>query len=140
MMGKVAISPINGITSGILCNILVCIAVLMATAAKDIAGKVWAIFFPILAFVVGGFEHCVANMFYIPAGLLAAQNPDYVQKAVEAYGMSAEVIQSVSIGDVLQNMIPVTIGNIIGGCLVALICYMIYVRKWTKCADKVREF
>ena len=66
--------------------VVVCIAIFMATAATDIAGKVWAIFFPIMAFVVGGFEHCVANMFYIPAGLLAAQNPEYVQKAVEDTG------------------------------------------------------
>ena len=63
-VSKIAISPVQGITSGILCNILVCLAVLMATSARDIAGKVWAIFFPICAFVVGGFEHCVANMFY----------------------------------------------------------------------------
>ena len=74
-VGKVGISPLKGITSGILCNILVCIAILMAVAATDIVGKVWAIFFPIMAFVVGGFEHCVANMFYIPVGMMAAQNP-----------------------------------------------------------------
>lgn len=128
-MGKVAITPIKGITSGILCNMLVCVAIFMATSATDIAGKVWAIFFPILAFVVGGFEHCVANMFYIPAGLLAAQNSEYVQWAVEAYGMSAEEIQAVNIGNVLQNMIPVTIGNVIGGVSVGLVCYVIYVRK-----------
>lgn len=128
MMGKVAITPVRGITSGILCNILVCIAIFMATAARDIAGKVWAIFFPILAFVVAGFEHCVANMFYIPAGILAAQNPEYVEKAVEAYGMSAEAIQAVHMGDVLQNMIPVTFGNMIGGICVGAVCYMVYVK------------
>lgn len=49
--------------------------------AEDIVGKIWAIFFPIMAFVVGGFEHCVANMFYIPVGMMAAQNPAYVAKA-----------------------------------------------------------
>ena len=57
-VGKVGISPLKGITSGILCNILVCIAILMAAAATDIVGKIWAIFFPIMAFVVGGFEPC----------------------------------------------------------------------------------
>ena len=60
--GKATITPFKAVCSGILCNILVCMAVLMATAAKDIAGKVWAIFFPIAAFVIGGWEHCVANM------------------------------------------------------------------------------
>lgn len=68
-------------------------------------------------------------MFYIPAGLLAAQNSEYVQRAVEAYGMSAEAIQAVNIGNVLQNMVLVTIGNVIGGFSVGLVCYVIYVRK-----------
>ena len=75
--------------SGILCNFFVCIAVLMAASAKDIGGKVWAIFFPIMAFVVSGYEHCVANMYYIPAGIFAAANPAYVQAAEAAYGYTA---------------------------------------------------
>ena len=70
-MGKLDMSFGSAFVSGILCNIFVCVAVLMAAAAKDVAGKVWAIFFPILAFVVSGYEHCVANMYYIPAGILA---------------------------------------------------------------------
>ena len=79
---KVAIGKLNlsfgaAFVSGILCNIFVCIAVLMAAAAKDISGKVWAIFFPIMAFVVSGYEHCVANMYYIPAGIFAAANEAY---------------------------------------------------------------
>ncbi len=125
-IGKVSISPVTGIASGILCNILVCIAVLMASAASDIAGKVWAIFFPILAFVVGGFEHCVANMFYIPAGILAATNPEYVAKAQEAYGITAEQINSLTVANSLHNFIPVTIGNILGGMVfVGIPCYLI---------------
>ena len=116
-IGKAGISPIKGIASGILCNILVCAAVLMAAAAKDIGGKAWAIFFPIAAFVIGGFEHCVANMFYIPAGMLAAMNPEYVIKAQEAYGLSAEQIAALNGWGFLQNLIPVTLGNMIGGIL-----------------------
>ena len=60
----------------------------MASTAKDIAGKSLAIFFPIMAFVVSGFEHCVANMYYIPAGIFASMNPDYVAKAKELYGIT----------------------------------------------------
>lgn len=132
-VGKVAITPLKGVTSGILCNILVCIAVLMAAAASDIAGKVWAIFFPILAFVVGGFEHCVANMFYIPAGILAATNPDYVAKAQEAYGITAEQINSLTVLGSLHNFIPVTIGNILGGMVfVGVPCYFIQKAKAKK--------
>ena len=129
--GKVSLAPFRAVCSGILCNILVCIAVLMATAAKDIAGKVWAIFFPILAFVIGGWEHCVANMFYIPAGIFASCNADYVAKAEELYGISAESIAaSVNIGGFIHNQIPVTIGNILGGMVfVALPLYAIHKSK-----------
>lgn len=128
-VGKVAISPVQAVTSGILCNILVCVAILMAAAAKDVAGKVWAIFFPIFAFVIGGFEHCVANMFYIPMGMLAAKNSAYVDKAIEAYGMTAEEIGSLTVVNSLGNFIPVTIGNIIGGAVcVGCICYVIHVK------------
>ena len=56
-VGKLGVAPVQAITSGILCNLLVCLAVLMATCAKDIVGKVWAIFFPICAFVIGGFAN-----------------------------------------------------------------------------------
>lgn len=129
-VGKVSITPIKGITSGILCNILVCIAVLMAAAASDIAGKVWAIFFPIMAFVVGGFEHCVANMFYIPIGIMAASNPTYAAKAEEAYGITAEQLSQLTVLGSLQNFIPVTIGNIIGGMIfVGVPCYLIQAAK-----------
>lgn len=130
-VAKANIAPIKAITSGILCNILVCIAILMAGAAKDIAGKIWAIFFPIWAFVVGGFEHCVANMFYIPAGMLAATNPDYVAKAEEAYGITAAQCEGLTVLQSLQNFIPVTIGNIIGGAVcVGMMCFLIHKKNW----------
>ena len=129
--GKCTITPFKAICSGILCNILVCIAVLMATAARDIAGKVWAIFFPICAFVVGGWEHCVANMFYIPAGIIAATNDTYVAKAEELYGITAAQISAgVNVGGFISNLIPVTIGNILGGMVfVALPLYVIHKKK-----------
>lgn len=130
-IGKLAITPLQGITSGILCNILVCLAVLMATSAKDIIGKVWAIFFPICAFVVGGFEHCVANMFYIPIGIMAAANPVYVAKVQKIYSISSEQLDNLSALGSLQNFIPVTIGNIIGGMFfVGLPLYLIHKKKW----------
>ena len=129
--GKVNLSPVTAICSGILCNILVCVAVLMAGAAKDIVGKVWAIFFPIWAFVVGGWEHCVANMFYIPAGIIASGNENYVAKAEELYGITAEQITaSLNIGGFAGNLLPVTIGNILGGMVfVAVPLYIIHKSK-----------
>ena len=129
-IGKSALSPVQCITSGILCNILVCFAVLMAVAAKDIVGKIWAIFFPIWAFVICGFEHCVANMFYIPAGIMAKANPAYVEKAIEAYGLTMEQIDGLTVMNSLANFIPVTIGNIIGGMVfVGLPMYLIHRKK-----------
>ena len=115
-VGKTGLSFMRALFSGILCNILVCAAVLMAAAAKDIGGKVLAIFFPILAFVVSGFEHCVANMYYIPAGIFASMNPDYVAKAKELYGITGSQIAALNWGNFFTvNLLPVTIGNIIGG-------------------------
>ncbi|MCD8119978.1 MAG: formate/nitrite transporter family protein [Lachnospiraceae bacterium] len=129
-VAKVSISPGKALISGILCNILVCVAILMATSAADAIGKIWASFFPIFAFVICGFEHCVANMFYIPAGMMAAANADYVALAQETYGLTAEQIGSLTLSGFLQNLIPVTIGNLIGGILlVSLPCYLVQ-KKW----------
>lgn len=129
-LGKATITPIKGIASGILCNILVCAAILMGAAAKEISGKIWAIFFPIMAFVVGGFEHCVANMFYIPMGMLAATNDTYVAKAAEAYGITADQLANLSVAGFFANQIPVTMGNILGGMVfVGLPCYLAHCKK-----------
>lgn len=115
--GKAGISAVQGISSGMLCNFLVCVAILMAAAARDITGKIWAVFFPIAAFVIGGFEHCVANMFYIPAGILAAMNPDYAAKAQEVCGVTAEQISFLNGWSGVSSLLFVTVGNVIGGML-----------------------
>lgn len=115
-LAKVSLTPVQGITSGILCNILVCAAVLMAMSSKDVTGKLLASFFVIMPFVTGGFEHCVANMYYISAGLIAKCNPAYVEAANSVYGLAD--LSKLNIGTFLvNNLIPVTIGNIIGGSL-----------------------
>lgn len=127
-VGKIALSPVKCIASGILCNILVCMAILMGAASKEVIGKVFAIWFPIYAFVIGGFEHVVANMYYIPAGLIAAMNPAYVAKAQELYGFTDEQIASLNLSGVLHNFIPATIGNILGGMVfVACLVYFVNV-------------
>lgn len=132
-LGKVTLSPAKAVLSGNLCNILVCIAILMATACKDAIGKIFAIWFPIFAFVIGGFEHIVANMYYIPAGLVASTNPDYVTKAEELYGITSEQLKSLNIAGLFSNFIPVTVGNIIGGMLfIGCLLYFINVTKTEK--------
>lgn len=116
--GKVMLSPLKGITSGICCNILVSAAVLMAMAAKDVTGKLWCSFFVIMLFVTSGYEHCVANMYYITAGLFAKCTPQYVAVAMEQYGLTATQLEQLNVGRfLLCNLVPVTIGNIIGGSL-----------------------
>ena len=118
-VGKVNLSLSQAICSGIMCNIIVCAAILMAGATKDIAGKCVGVFFTILAFVVSGFEHCVANMYYLTAGMLASCNNSYVEKAKEVYGLTQGQIDALNIQNVFtKNLIPVTLGNIIGGAVV----------------------
>lgn len=118
-LGKATISTSRAVVSGVLCNILVCAAVLMALCAKDIAGKILAAFFTIMLFVVAGFEHCVANMYYIAAGMVAAVNPNYSQVAMQQYGYTVEQFSVLNWQHfLLGNLVPVTIGNIIGGMFI----------------------
>ena len=132
-MGKVNTTFFNGFFSGIMCNIFVCGAVLTAYAAKDVSGKIWAAFFPIFAFVISGYEHCVANMYYIPAGIFAKQNPEYVSLAMEKYGYTTEQLASLNwFNFFVQNEIPVTLGNIVGGMFLGVLLYIIHKRDWSK--------
>ena len=126
-LAKVNISFVQGIVSGILCNIMVCAAVIMAVCAKDVTGKLLVSFFVIMLFVVGGFEHCVANMYYITAGLLAKCDPRYAELAMSTYGFSSEYMETLSITRFfVTNLLPVTIGNIIGGavCVAGPVYYL----------------
>ncbi len=127
--GKTALSFQNAFFLGILCNWLVCLAVWMSFAARDIAGKVLVIFFPIWIFVTSGFEHSVANMYYIPAGILAAADPALAERAASV-GLSPEALANLNWGAMLQaNLLPVTLGNVVGGgVLVALACWFVYRR------------
>ena len=104
--------------SGVLCNMLVALAVWMSYAAKDIAGKVLACLFPIMLFIIAGFEHVVANCYYLPAAYLAAREPAW--QAVT--GLIGQDILASGFGGMIQNLIPVALGNIAGG-FVLIICY-----------------
>jgi formate/nitrite transporter len=128
-LGKTGLSFGSAFASGILCNVLVCTAVLGAFAARDIAGKILAIFFPIMVFIVGGYEHCIANMYYIMAGIIAAINPAYAAKAAELYGYNSDKIASLDWLSMLGNLAPVTLGNIVGGIALGLICFAAYKSK-----------
>ena len=100
---------------GILCNWLVCLAVWMSAAAGDIAGKLLAIFFPIWLFITSGFEHSVANMYYIPAGILAKNNPIFAEQAVKLGAGAGDLALLNWNSFFVCNLLPVTLGNIVGG-------------------------
>ncbi len=126
---KVSLSFTEALTLGILCNWLVCLAVWMSFGAKDGVSKAACVFFPVWVFIASGFEHSIANMYYIPAGILAKSNPSYVSRALEL-GATQTGIDSLNVVRMFtRNLIPVTIGNIIGGCMfVGLAYWFVYLR------------
>lgn len=112
---KVSLSFGEAFIRGILCNFLVCIAVWMANAAKTIPGKIMGLFFPIATFVIAGFEHCVANMYYIPAGIFQSGTFNMVYENLTWSGF------------LLRNLLPVTLGNMFGGVvLVGITAWYLY--------------
>jgi formate transporter len=101
---------------GVLCNILVCMAVWMAVAGRTVVDKVVVIIFPITAFVAAGFEHSIANMYLIPMGML-----------IEAFSGLESTPNGLGIVGLLKNLLPVILGNILGGSgFVALVYHVIY--------------
>ncbi|NMB25324.1 MAG: formate/nitrite transporter family protein [Firmicutes bacterium] len=107
----------------IMCNIFVCAGVWMIYSATDVPGKLLASFFSIVAFVISGSEHIVANMYYIPAGIFAKGNGLYVELA----GINpADLANLTWRGFLINNAIPVTLGNIIGGVIIGAMYYTIY--------------
>jgi len=124
---KTGLTFLQALFLGILCNILVCAAVWMSYGAKDIAGKLFSCFFPIWLFITSGFEHSVANMFYVPAGILAAANPNWLAAAK----ISDVDLTNLSWANfIIKNLLPVTIGNTIGGgLLVGCLYWFSYLKK-----------
>lgn len=129
-VGKCSMTFSEALIRGILCNFLVCIAVWISFAAKDVAGKIIGLFFPIMMFVTCGFEHSVANMYYISAGIMAKGLPQFADAADEA-GID---FNAVTVANMFgKNLLPVTIGNIIGGAIcVGCTYWFIYLRKTNK--------
>ena len=124
---KCTLSFSDAFIRGIFCNVLVCLAVWVAFSAKKSAGKIISLFFPILIFVVCGFEHCVANMYYISAGLFGKNIPSYVA-AAESANINLDVITWKNF--LVTNLVPVTLGNIVGGAVcVGAVYWYIYLRK-----------
>ncbi len=107
---KVNLSSLTIFFSGILANTMVCLAIWMAASAREVIGKVAAVVFPVSAFVAAGLEHSVANMFFLPIGLLLSTNPELVQAA----GLVGDTSR-LTIPWAAHNLLWTTLGNIVGG-------------------------
>ena len=123
--GKVNLSFTEGLARGILCNALVCLAVWLCLSGRSVTDKIMAILFPITAFVASGFEHSIANMYFIPMGLLLRGEP----QVVAAAGKVASDLVNLNLQGFIGNLISVTTGNIFGGgFMVAVVYWFIYRR------------
>jgi formate transporter len=119
----------QAIILGILCNAMVCMAVWLTYSARTVMGRILAIIFPIAGFVAAGFEHCVANMYFIPYAILTKVGAS--DAFWQSIGTTAASYDNLTWGSFfVHNLIPVTIGNMIGGVFfVALVYWVIYLRK-----------
>lgn len=122
---KVNLGFVPALFRGILCNALVCLAVWLCFSARTVPGKVVAILFPITAFVACGFEHSIANMFFIPMGIAIAGQ----EQVIQAAGLSAAQVTQLTPLGFVHNLVPVTIGNILGGSMVAGAYWSVFSRK-----------
>lgn len=135
--GKVGLGFVQAVALGIMCNALVCLAVWLTFSARTTTDKILAILFPITGFVAAGFEHSVANMFFVPIGLLIkATAPASFWSSI---GMTAADFSNLTWGNFfINNLLPVTIGNIIGGAvLVGAVYWFVYLRPLTPPATPI---
>jgi formate transporter len=127
--GKTSLAFIPAVALGIMCNALVCLASWMGYSARTAIDKIFVIVFPVAAFVAAGFEHSIANIYFIPMGLfIKAGAPDSFWAAI---GKTPADFPTLTWDNFLiGNLLPVTIGNIIGGSLmVAAVYWFVYLRK-----------
>lgn len=124
---KIGLPFMSAFFLGIMCNWLVCLAVWIAYSAKDITGKILGIFFPIWLFITSGFEHSVANMYYIPAGIMAKANENWAI----ASNLPIENLSQLNwLTFFTHNLVPVTLGNIVGGSFcVAMLYWIVYLKE-----------
>lgn len=117
--GKIGLDAVQIFFRGIMCNFLVCLAVWMGFAGRTVIDKIFTTIFPVMAFVAMGFEHCVANMFLLPMGILAAG---------AGFGTEAQALLC-TVPGALHNIAFATLGNIVGGCVFVGLVYWLGYRK-----------
>ncbi|MCP3853637.1 MAG: formate transporter FocA [Actinomycetia bacterium] len=123
---KVEMTWLEALLRGILANALVCLAVWLSFAARTLTDRIMAVLFPITAFVAAGFEHSIANLYFLPAALFLKSDSDLSYWDTTTAGPEDHPAITWS-GFITDNLIPVTIGNMIGGgVLVALVYWFVY--------------
>lgn len=126
---KVNLSFEAAFARGVLCNSMVCMAVWLCFSARNVADKIISLVFPVAGFIASGFEHCVANMYFIPMGVVLKRNPDVVTAAEKMAGKTLDLSQLNWTGFFINNQFPVILGNIVGGViLVGIAFWFIYLR------------
>lgn len=127
---KASLPPTEAFFLGILCNVLVCLAVWLSLAAKSVTDKILAIAFPVAAFVAAGFEHCIANMYFVPLGLLIR---NYAPEAFW-HSLGDAAVPVIPVDGFLVNLAVVTVGNWVGGALlVGAVYWFAYCRARKSC-------
>lgn len=122
---KTNLTFLEGFSRGVLCNALVCLAVWLCFSARSVIGKIWAIIFPITAFVASGFEHSIANMYFIPMGLLLKTNPNILKALNESF--PSTTLDNLTLYGFAGNLFSVTLGNIIGGAIMVGVVYWLII-------------
>lgn len=131
---KVNLGFLELVARGIVCNWLVCLAIWIATSAEDTTGKIMACFFPITAFVASGFEHSVANMFFVPMGIMLRGIPSLVAQS------NMNLVNLTWGNFLVRNLLPVTLGNLIGGgFFVATLYWYVYLRPEARAMDMIAQ-
>lgn len=128
---KVNHSFLQAFAQGVICNALVCLAIWLCYGGHSVTDKILSVILPTTTFVTLGYEHTVANMYFIPMGLILKNHSDVIQAANKITGGASFEITSLTLRNyLLKNMLPVTLGNIFGGSvLVGLVYWFIYLRK-----------
>ncbi|MFN3530977.1 MAG: formate/nitrite transporter family protein [Candidatus Brocadia sp.] len=137
---KVNLSFKTALARGVLCNALVCLAVWLCFSGRSVADKALSIVFPIGGFVASGFEHCVANMYFIPMGIVLRKNQAVVAAAEKMAGKTLDLSQLTWNGFFVNNLLPVTLGNIVGGViLVGIVFWFVYLRPHISISFSVKQ-
>ncbi len=137
---KVNLSFEAAFARGVLCNAMVCLAVWLCFSARNVADKIISLVFPVAGFIASGFEHCVANMYFIPMGVVLKTNPEVLAAAEKMAGKTLNLSQLTWTGFAINNQIPVILGNVVGGViLVGIMFWFVYLRPKINISFNIKE-